>query len=70
MPTLLPAPNVFATLLYYIPTLAEVIVFAVLWKRRLAVPASERARYRANVLGYLAIVMALTGAVTLLIRWP
>lgn len=70
MPSILPAASFYAALLYYIPTAAELVVFAILWKRRVTIPADARPRYRANVLGFLAIVMAITGAVTMLIRWP
>lgn len=67
---LLPAPTFSLGLVYFAPTLAGFALCAVLWRRLSALPDSERAKQKSNLLGFFALLCAMAGALVFLIKWP
>lgn len=68
IPEILPAPNPWLALLYFIPTALELYVVAVYWKRIPTYPREAQPKVRSNVLGALALVLVAAGIVLQMIK--
>lgn len=67
---ILPAPSIWLGLVYFIPSIFGLAICGILWRRLPSIPSEKRAVYKSNLLGFLALELALTGVVITLIRWP
>jgi hypothetical protein len=67
---ILPAPSIWLGLVYFVPSVLGFIIWCILWRRMPSIPSEKRAVYKSNLLGFIALELALTGVVITLIRWP
>jgi hypothetical protein len=67
---ILPAPTWWFALLYFVPTLVELYVVYVWWKRVPSYAVADQPRVRSNVLGATALIFAVAGIVALMLKSP
>lgn len=68
IPEVLPAPNWWLALLYFVPTLAELYIVAVYWRRVPTYPEESQPKARSNVIGAFCMVLLVAAIVLQMIK--
>jgi len=69
IPEVLPAPNPWLGLAYFIPTVLELYVLRFYWKRIPSYPRDVQPKVRANILGAFSLVIVVAGVILRMIKW-